>query len=306
MFSFIKWFEAKWQEMKRNKGLWFSLLTVFSLLGIFVSLYFVNFLVSDVAKKTYENQRTHYILESKVLLETFNKNILALATSIGQDSNIHLLFQSDDINKTQKITAIAANYTQKFAQNLNINNLFVHFTYRDKIVDTKIVNGLMVNAQGVSITAALPLVEKENVRLGVQIDQDISALKEYYSKEKKEFALLLDRGAYSQIAPQIKKKRYKMLFDSYYTDTKTFDQEFVHDIAQANFKQLLKIGYVKDLNYFYVIKKAYGYDGQEIGLIVIGEKISEKNSFVNLIKNLVNSVTIVALGLIVSMILFLF
>ncbi len=306
MFSFIKWFEAKWQEMKRNKGLWFSLLTVFSLLGIFVSLYFVNFLVSDVAKKTYENQRTHYILESKVLLETFNKNILALATSIGQDSNIHLLFQSDDINKTQKITAIAANYTQKFAQNLNINNLFVHFTYRDKIVDTKIVNGLMVNAQGVSITAALPLVEKENIRLGVQIDQDISALKEYYSKEKKEFALLLDRGAYSQIAPQIKKKRYKMLFDSYYTDTKTFDQEFVHDIAQANFKQLLKIGYVKDLNYFYVIKKAYGYDGQEIGLIVIGEKISEKNSFVNLIKNLVNSVTIVALGLIVSMILFLF
>ena len=306
MFSFIKWFEAKWQEMKRNKGLWFSLLTVFSLLGIFVSLYFVNFLVSDVAKKTYENQRTHYILESKVLLETFNKNILALATSIGQDSNIHLLFQSDDINKTQKITAIAANYTQKFAQNLNINNLFVHFTYSDKIVDTKIVNGLMVNAQGVSITAALPLVEKENVRLGVQIDQDISALKEYYSKEKKEFALLLDRGAYSQIAPQIKKKRYKMLFDSYYADTKTFDQEFVHDIAQANFKQLVKVGYVKDLNYFYVIKKAYGYDGQEIGLIVIGEKISEKNSFVNLIKNLVNSVTIVALGLIVSMILFLF
>lgn len=306
MFSFIKWFEAKWQEIKKNKGLWFSILTVFSLFGIFISLYFVNYLVSDVAKKTYENQKKHYILESKVVLDCYNKNVLAIATAIARDTNVHLLFQSEDENKTQKLTAIAANYTQVFSQNLNSNDIFVHFTYSDKLIDTKMRNGLIVNPEGLSFTASLPLAERENVRLGLQIDNDIAALKEHYNKEKKEFALLLNRGAYSQIDPKIRTKQYQNILESYYVDMQTFDSEFIQDIKLANIKQLHKEGYIKDLNYFFVAKKAYSYDGQEIGLMIIGEKINEKNSFVNLIKNLVNSVTIVALGLIVSMILFLF
>ena len=306
MFSFIKWLEAKWQEIKRNKGLWFGFLTIFSLLGIFVSLYFVNFLVSDVAKKTYENQKKHYYLESKALLDSYTKNVLAVATAVGLDTGIQELFQSDDENKTNKITAIAAAYTQKFAQNLGDEDLFVRFTYQDKIVDTKLVSGLKVNPQGVTITAAMPLSQKENIRFGLEVDQDIVALKRHYAKEHKEFALLLNRGAFSLIDPQIRKERYHTLFDTYYADLKTFDAEFVKDVGKAELKPLLKNGYNKDMHYFYTVKKAYGYDGQEIGLLVTGEKISEKNSFVNLIKNLVNSVTIVALGLIVSMILFLF
>jgi len=306
MFSFIKWFEAKWQEIKKNKGLWFSVLTILSLFGIFISLYFVNYLVSDVAKKTYENQKKHYILESKVILDCYDKNVLAIATAISRDTNVHLLFQSEDINKTQKLTAIAANYTEVFSQNLNNNDLFVHFTYSDKMIDTKMRNGLIVNPEGVSFTAAFPLAERENVRLGLQVDNDIVSLKNHYNKEKKEFALLLNRGAYSLIDPKIRSKEYQNVLDSYYVDMRTFDSEFIQDIKKADLKQLLKEGYIKDLNYFFVAKKAYGYDGQEIGLMIIGEKINEKNSFVNLIKNLVNSVTIVALGLIVSMILFLF
>lgn len=306
MFSFIKWFQAEWQKMKGNKGLWFTLLTLFSLAGIFISLYFVNFLVSDVAKKTYANQKNRYFLESKVLLESHEKSVLTIATAIGLDTNVHLLFQSDDENKTEKMTAIAANYTQKFAQVRNSDDLFVHFTYVDKLVDAKVINGLKVNLDGVSITAALPLLEKDGVRVSVQVDQDIVALKQYYNKEKKEFAFLLDRGAYTQLDTQVRKTNYKTLFDTYYVNTRKFDSEFIQDITQHDLKQMLKIGYVKDLNYFFAVKKVYGYDGQEIGLMVIGEKISEKNSFVNLIKNLVNSVTIVALGLIVSMILFLF
>ncbi len=306
MFSFIKWFEAKWQEIKGNKGLWFTLLTLFSLVGIFISLYFVNFLVSDVAKKTYENQKNHYLLESKVLLECFDKDVLAIATAISQDSGMHLLFQSDDSNKTDKLTAIAANYTQKFREVINDNTLFVHFTYSDKMLDTKMRNGLMINPENITFSALLPLAEKANVRLGVQVDRDITALKSYYQKEHKEFAFLLNRGAYSQVDRQIRRDRYQSVWDTFYADVKIFNKEFVHDIAQADMKLLLKEGYIKDLNYFFVAKKAYGYDGQEIGLMIIGEKISEKNSFVNLIKNLVNSVTIVALGLIVSMILFLF
>ncbi len=307
MFSFIKWFEAKWQEIKGNKGLWFTLLTLFSLAGIFISLYFVNFLVSDVAKKTYENQKDHYLLESKVVLETHQKSVLTLATAIGRDATIHTLFTSDDENKTAKLTAIAADLTQQFAQVRNENDIFVHFTYEDKLVDKKIINGLRVSPEGVQIGAQLPLAEKEKVRLGVAVEQDIGALRDYYRKEKKVYALLLNRGAWSQIDPAVRKKRYRAIMnDLYYVDTKKFDAEFVQDLAQADPKVMKKQGYIKDMHYFMVARKAYSWDGQEIGLMVMGEKISEKNSFVNLIKNLVNSVTIVALGLIVSMILFLF
>jgi hypothetical protein len=306
MFSFIKWFEANWQKIKSNKGLWFGFLTTISLIGIFVSLYFVNFLVNDVAKKTYENQKKHYLLESKVTMEYFKKGTLALSTAISKDTSLVLLFKSDDINKSKKLSKIAKNYTNILNSTLNSKDIDVKFTYLDKMVDKKIKNGLVVDDRGIAMLASVPMAESNNISIYTDVRKDISALKEYYDKKSKEFVLLLNRGAYSQVDSKIATKNYKNILDSYYADTATFSGEFIQDISKANLKRLLKDGYIKDLNYFFVAKKAYGYDGQEIGLIIIGEKINEENSFVNLIKNLVNSVTIVALGLIVSMILFLF
>jgi len=68
---------------------------------------------------------------------------------------------------------------------------------------------------------------------------------------------------------------------------------------------LKKKGYLKSHDYYYTAVNLFDVEGNEIGLILISEKIDD-NSLVKLVKNLVNNVTMVALGLIVSMILFLF
>ncbi len=306
MFSFIKWFSNLIQKARRNKGLWFTILTTFALIGIFVSLFFVNFLVNDVAKKTYENQKVNYSLELKSILELQNRVVLSAATSIAQNSNIHLLFKSDDLNKTAKLKAIADIYANNLNKNLNSKYFKVHFTYDSKTVDTKKLNGVFIKQDGAYIGAKLPLSTHNGVRLSVEVDEKLNSLYELLKKEKKDIAFLLNSGAMSHIDPKIKKDQYIQIYDKYYVNHKVFDEEFIANMKNADFKQFERDGYIKNMNYFFVYEKLYDHNGQDLGVMVIGKKIVEKNSFVNLIKNLVNSVTIVAIGLIISMILFLF
>ncbi len=306
MFSFIKWFTMLIQKTRKNKGLWFTLLTVISLGGIFISLFFVNFLVNDVAKKTYENQRINYLLSSKTIYDLQNKIVLSSASSISQNANIYSLFQSDDINKTQKLEAIANNYTNILNQNLNSKYFQVHFVYDSNSVDIKKTHGIFIKQDGIYFGAKLPLASHNNIKLSVQVDEKINSFAEIFRREKREVALLLNSAAMSQIDLKIKKEQYVKIHDFYYVNNKIFDKEFISSIKSADFKKFKKDGYIKNINYFFVSERLFDHNGQDLGIMVVGKKIVEKNSFVNLIKNLVNSVTIVALGLIISMILFLF
>ena len=103
MFSFIKWFGSLVERLKRNKGLWFTTLTTISLIGIFASLYFVNFLVSDVAKKTYENQKNHYVLELKNKFKEQENFIESVASVVAKDRSIANLIFNDDENSSKKL-----------------------------------------------------------------------------------------------------------------------------------------------------------------------------------------------------------
>ena len=103
MFSFIKWFGSLIDNAKKKKGLWFTLLSAASLVGIFTSLYFVNFLVSDVAEKTYKNQKNQYVLAFKNKLASQNEYTEAIALSVSKNKDIADAFFSQDENASKTI-----------------------------------------------------------------------------------------------------------------------------------------------------------------------------------------------------------
>jgi len=304
MFSFIKWFGALMEDAKKKKGLWFTLLTTFSLVGIFVSLYFVNFLVSDVAQKTYENQKNHYVLGFKNKIHTENEYTEAIALSISKNQDIANTFFSDDENATKHIKEKSQQIQEKINSALGKKSLDISFVEVDK--QTKII-GVDITKKRAVFKSSVPMIDNNGTITSVVVTKNIDTLVESYQKEHKEFAFLLNESSIHKIDRELKKSAYDSYHDKYYINSAAYNKTFLDQLRSVDFGgKLEENGFIKDSRYFYVYEKVYDVDGDFAGLAFVAEEVKDDNSFVNLVKNLVNSVTMVALGLIVSMLLFLF
>ncbi len=304
MFSFIKWFGALIEDAKKKKGLWFTLLTTFSLIGIFVSLYFVNFLVSDVAQKTYENQKNQYVLAFKNKVLSQNEYTEAIAITLSKNENIANYFFSSDANASKYIKEKSLQIADKINTSLGKKSLSI--SYEEVSKQTKIV-GLNIKKDGAVFTASIPMIDKNGTITSVVIDKNIDTLVQKYQKEHKEFAFFLNESSMHKIDRTLKKRAYESYHDKYYIRTASYNKIFLEQLKSVDFSgKLEENGFIKDSRYFYVYEKVYDVDGDYVGLAFVAEEVKDDNSFVNLVKNLVNSVTMVALGLIVSMLLFLF
>jgi hypothetical protein len=304
MFSFIKWFGSLVERLKRNKGLWFTTLTTISLIGIFASLYFVNFLVSDVAKKTYENQKNHYVLELKNKFKEQENFIESVASVVAKDRSIANLIFNDDDNSSKKLNSEIKVLEQKLNE-INGKGVFTlsltHSKKAQKVVSVD------VGKKGTVIRATVPMANKSGDIINVDLQESIIKLVQIYKKEDKDFAFFVTENSINKIDTDIKRKLYQTVDDRFFYHSKVFNENLIQDIKKPLVDTKLENdGYIKSAKYFSVYEKIYDKDGNLAGIAVVAEEIKNDNSFVNLVKNLVNSVTLVALGLIISMILFLF
>jgi len=304
MFSFIKWFGSLIENAKKKKGLWFTILSTLSLMGIFTSLYFVNFLVSDVAQKTYENQKNHYVLTFKNKISSQNEYVEAIALTFSKNQDIANDFFSGDENATTTIKNKTKQITQKINTSLGKPSINISLKESDK---AEKMLGVDVTKKGALFKSVVPMIDKNGTIISVVVTKEIDTLVQKYKKEHKEFAFFLNEGSINKVDRAVKKEQYTSYHDKFYIKHKGYNQSFLDQLKNVSFDDnLQENGYVKDNRYFYVYQKVYDTDGDFTGIAVVAEEVKDDNSFVNLVKNLVNSVTMVALGLIVSMLLFLF
>jgi hypothetical protein len=304
MFSFIKWFGSFFENLKKNKGLWFTFLTVISIVGIFTSLYFVNFLVGDVAQKTYENQKNHYVLTLKNKILSQNNYIDAISIVLSKDKSIADEILSEDANASVRLKQKVDLIADKLNKSIGKKCIDISFVESKK---QKSVNGIDVTEKGAVFESIVPMVNKNGTIISVLARKDMDTLIEEYKKEHKEFAFFLNESSINKIDKVIKKSNYISLNDKLYIQKDIYDSNFVANLKSTNLdKKFEEDGFIKSPNYFFTYQKVYDIDGDVAGIAFVAEEIKDDNSFVNLVKNLVNTVTMVALGLIVSMILFLF
>ena len=304
MFSFMKWFGSLKESAKKKKGLWFTLLTALSLLGIFASLYFVNFLVSDVAQKTYENQKNHYVMSFKNKVLSQNEYTESIAITISKNQDIANEFFLDDSNASANIAKKSKEITSKINAITGKESLTISYDESKKI--NKSV-GIDITKKGAVFKSVVPMVDKNGTIISVVVSKNIDILVEKYKSEDKEFAFILTEGSSHKIDRELKKSAYTSYHDKFYVKNDVYNKGLTGQLRNVDFGGVLEEnGYFKDSKYFYVYQKVYDVSGDFAGLAFVAEEIRDDNSFVNLVKNLVNSVTAVALGLIVSMLLFLF
>jgi len=301
----MKWLEDFSTKIKKNKGLWFTLLSLFSIIGIFVSLYFVSYLVDDVATKTYDRQKMHYIAQLKTDISKNKDYVLALATVASKDKYLVDTFSKDDANISSKLDAIALNLESSVNKTLGQKDIKFKIFQTPANDEASITNGIVVQNSGTYFQSIVPFAQKNDSLLNIEVLESIDILHNTYKDSNKELVFLLNNSSHSKIDSLVLKKIYSKISNEYMIKNNLYTDSIKASIEKLDLKQLKEDGQIKDGNYFFVSQKVFDSNGGEVGLIVVGEKIDD-NSLVKLVKSLVNNVTMVALGLIVSMILFLF
>ena len=316
MFSFIKALQNFFSNLKKKKGLWFTTLTVLSIIGISVSMYLLSNMTTSIAKEVYINMSSTYInnLEDKIedKKNEYKRIILGLQTN---DTF------KDNLNNKLVIDSILENYNKNLSEmgfgqiTLSFYSITNQINQYKNIVNTVISRktssfGFEVLEDGPNIVYLFPLIIDSNVVGVVEIKENIISLKNDIERSKQTiFLFLLQEKMMNNLSDDLKNRRYRLIVDGLRVEEQKYDSSLVSNVAeggQEEIKELKNNGYLVNDVYFKTYKEVVDVNGVTIGYIIMAEKVQGSNGFVNIVDNMTKSVTLVSLGLVISILLFMF
>lgn len=316
MFSFIKALQNFFSNLKKKKGLWFTTLTVLSIIGISVSMYLLSNMTTSIAKEVYINMSSTYInnLEDKIedKKNEYKRIILGLQTN---DTF------KDNLNNKLVIDSILENYNKNLSEmgfgqiTLSFYSITNQINQYKNIVNTVISRkassfGFEVLGDGPNIVYLYPVVIDSSVVGVVEIRENIISLKNDIERSKQTiFLFLLQEKMMNNLSDDLKNRRYRLVVDGLRVEEQKYDSSLVSNVAeggQEEIKELKNNGYLVNDVYFKTYKEVVDVNGVTIGYIIMAEKVQGSNGFVNIVDNMTKSVTLVSLGLVISILLFMF
>ena len=316
MFSFIKALQNFFSNLKKKKGLWFTTLTILSIIGISVSMYLLSNMTTSIAKEVYINMSSTYInnLEDKIedKKNEYRRIILGLQTN---DTF------KDNLNNKLVIDSILENYNKNLSEmgfgqiTLSFYSITNQINQYKNIVNTVISRktssfGFEVLGDGPNIVYLFPIIIDSNVVGVVEIKENIISLKNDIERSKQTiFLFLLQEKMMNNLSDDLKNRRYRLVVDGLRVEEQKYDSSLVSNVAeggQEEIKELKNNGYLVNDVYFKTYKEVVDVNGVTIGYIIMAEKVQGSNGFVNIVDNMTKSVTLVSLGLVISILLFMF
>lgn len=316
MFSFIKALQNFFSNLKKKKGLWFTTLTILSIIGISLSMYLLSNMTTSIAKEVYINMSSTYInnLEDKIedKKNEYKRIILGLQTN---DTF------KDNLNNKLIIDSILENYNKNLSEmgfgqiTLSFYSITNQVNQYKSIVNTVISRktssfGFEVLGDGPNIVYLFPIIIDSSVVGVVEIKENIISLKNDIERSKQTiFLFLLQEKMMNNLSDDLKNRRYRLIVDGLRVEEQKYDSSLVSNVAeggQEEIKELKNNGYLVNDVYFKTYKEVVDVNGVTIGYIIMAEKVQGSNGFVNIVDNMTKSVTLVSLGLVISILLFMF
>lgn len=316
MFSFIKALQNFFSNLKKKKGLWFTTLTILSIIGISLSMYLLSNMTTSIAKEVYINMSSTYInnLEDKIedKKNEYRRIILGLQTNDTFKNNL---------NNKLIIDSILENYNKNLSEmgfgqiTLSFYSITNQINQYKSIVNTVISRktssfGFEVLGDGPNIVYLFPIIIDSSVVGVVEIKENIISLKNDIERSKQTiFLFLLQEKMMNNLSDDLKNRRYRLIVDGLRVEEQKYDSSLVSNVAeggQEEIKELKNNGYLVNDVYFKTYKEVVDVNGVTIGYIIMAEKVQGSNGFVNIVDNMTKSVTLVSLGLVISILLFMF
>jgi len=317
MFSFIKYLQGLKERFQRNKGLWFTTITVVSIIGIILTIYLITTMTSNVSEKVYQSMAKEYKLKVTNLLDAKQEEFKKIALVISMNDN---LLQQIETNKLEDIISFETQLNEQFLKqsinnykvsiySLGSNQAILRSSVISVIKSKNTIYGIEVMSDGVYNTYLQPLIKDDNVYGVLEVKESIHNYKKDFSKINDEYVFLLDKKMLSQISLETKNGKYKNMINDYVVEQSFYDTKFTSSIREIDkelFKSVTRNDYLIDGIYYRTYKTINDINGAEIGMVMLGEFIDKEDGFVNLADNMTKTVTTVALGLVISIMLFMF
>jgi hypothetical protein len=169
--------------------------------------------------------------------------------------------------------------------------------------------GIEVQQDGVFITLIQPMYIGTKFIGLMELKESIHSLKYEFEAKDNHFVFLLNKKMLVRLSLKTKSGRYKNVVNDYLVYQSAYSSRFyskITDNGEESFNKAIKEKHDSDDVFFRTYKSAIDINGAEIGLYVVGEQIEKNNGFVNIADKMVKSVTMVSLGLVISILLFMF
>lgn len=317
MFSFVKWLKQFISNLKQNKGLWFTILSVTAILGITLSMFLMMSMTTNVAKEVYVNMAQSYSKMYNNCMATKNDFYKQISSTITSDLNLLDNMAKGNTTATNALLKIYNdNYVKKGVKEFDVN--FYSATnqinqYRNSI--NAVINsknplfGLEVLTNGIFIILIEPVYNDDQFVGVLELKEPFYNMKDSFNRYNQIFLFALDKKMITQLSIEAKQNPYDDLFDNLRVERTRYNGAFQGSIlkdGEDGFDNLQKNKYYVDDVYYKVYEKVSDISGVDIGAVIMGEQIEGTGAFVNIVDNMTKTVTTVALGLMISILLFMF
>lgn len=317
MFGFIKIIQGFLSKLKNNKRWWFTSLFIIANLGVTLSLGILIMATSSVSKEVYVTQTKEFELKYKDLEKLKEKKLQRLSTVVSYDNTIIDKIENNDV---AGMSLFESDLNAKIAkQDTNIM-IFKFYslqnkseTLRSSIVSTiqnkNSIFGVEVLFDGIFYVYLQPIIKNDNVIGVLEIKESIYSVKESFDRTNKQFAFLLDTKMIAMISQQNKDGVYQEVGKNYLINNKIYDNTLSSSIASLDENALQDIArgeYLVNKEFFLSGLLLRDTNGIDIGILLFGESVETEGAFINMANKMTNQVVSIALGLIVSLLLFMF
>ena len=317
MFSLIKKVQELFYKLKENKGLFFTILSIVSISGIILFMYLIMTMTSSIKKDVYTSisnnaaQSIEGVMKSN---QDLYKNLSKIVTSQNDVFNALKSINKADINNLEKKYNKLFDNKTKYPIIFNFySNLITTSNYRSTInslLRSKSgLYGIEVQASGVYITYIEPVLQDDKFLGLIEIKQSIHSIKKFYEMKDSLFMFMMNKKMLIKLSLKVKTGKFKSVVSQYLVKQGHYSSRFystLSDMDEKTFKESLKLNYDSDDKYFRSYKQVTDVNGLDIGLFVFADRVEKNDSFVSLVDKMVKSVTYVSLGLVISILLFMF
>ena len=316
MFSFIKAIQNLLSELKKRKGLWFTILTVMSILGISLSMYLLTSMTSKISEEVYANMSVTYKNNLEYKFEDKQKELSKIILGL----KINDTFKNNLENKELLDPLIAAYNKALVESGLESTTMTYYSTvnqtnqYRNiinSVINRKISTfGVEVLSDGPNVVYLEPILSGENVVGVIEIKENLISIKKDFERNKQSiFVFLMQEKMMANLSIDAKNGRYRPVVDDLRVEEQKYDSAFFANVIEEGidgFKELKNQGYTVNKEYFKTYKEILDVNGVTVGYVLIGEQVQGNGGFVNIVDNMTKSVTMIALCLVISILLFMF
>jgi len=197
VFSFIKAMQNLLSELKKRKGLWFTTISIISVLGIMVSMYLLTAITSNIAKEVYENMAVSYKHTLELELEDKQREFSKLVVGLKTNDNF-----KNNLNDKQVIDSIIENYNKNLISS-DFTSITVSFystinqstQYRNSVntaANRKTPSfGIEVISEGPFVVYLEPIIVGDNILGIVEVKESILSLKKEFERNGHSIFLFL-------------------------------------------------------------------------------------------------------------------